>query len=89
MHGGKVFISKSKIQFESKSQLLKVDDNDISAALGHSIGGVTQTYIHRNQEYIDKINRKLLDKVFKTPKLSLPRKSSKNRYKNCNLHDHD
>ncbi len=69
--------------------VLKVDDNDISAALGHSIGGVTQTYIHRNQEYIDKINRKLLDKVFKTPKLSLPRKSSKNRYKNCNLHDHD
>ena len=44
--------------------LLGTEDNDISAALGHTIGGVTQTYIHRNQEFIDKINRSLLDKVF-------------------------
>ena len=44
--------------------LLGTEDNDISAALGHTIGGVTQTYIHRNQELIDKINRGILDKVF-------------------------
>lgn len=47
--------------------LLGVEDNDIAAALSHSVGGVTQAYIHRNQEYIDKINRDLLDIVFKEP----------------------
>lgn len=44
--------------------LLGTDDNDIAAALGHSIGGVTQTYIHRNQDLIDKVNRNLLNEVF-------------------------
>lgn len=48
--------------------LLGTDDNDISAALGHSIAGVTQLYIHRSHDSVDKINRNILDKVFQVKK---------------------
>ena len=36
MHGGKVFISKSKIQFESKSQLCSISYNQVSGCLSVS-----------------------------------------------------
>lgn len=44
---------------------LGIDDNDISAALGHTVKGVTQTYVHRNRKLVDVMNRKVLDLVFK------------------------
>ncbi len=58
---------------------LGIDDNDISAALGHSIKGVTQGYTHRRRELVDQLNRQVLDLVFKP---CPPRTPSKTRYKN-------
>ena len=43
------------------SNELNAIDDQIGSALGHSKKTVTDTYINRNPEIVDKLNRKVID----------------------------